>query len=1295
MKYWRLPRSATTILSGNPSGSTCVCGAAFNAKTAIFIRLLLLLVMAALEKPSSELRMLGRVCIHLTLESPIALSAASGLSPGSCNPSPSSSAHIDALCEKLGVDPLLGRSPSRALVTLAALARRETQLDLKAAPLPPLSPANAPERKAYVISVSVRPSPGLDIKSGWSPEPVVVRPSEHARKVFWHMLREQTPGRQPMSYLAQEPPSLCGFVGCGGSCSGDGGGKPGDFRLERIFARCKSPVIPPPAGPIGSIGLFDLLPDEALEHLSRTLAPRDLASFAGTCQTIRRVVMSFVPGLNLRLYRHQASAVWRMLDRERSPRPCLPLPLSRSFPVEEKTSGVASVPYHVDMATGAVHEGHILNSTPDCRGGLFCDEPGLGKTITALAVILRTLGQQAQPPPEYMDTIEIVPKKDDDEVSLADLLDIQTNQSTSVSTISWGSNLPHLFYRPTQAGRYLPFGYDEVDNLFGRRGDLTNRRSIRAPDFHNPNMGKGSLPVLGLHNASVFLSGATLVVVPPMLVSHWTTQIEKHVRSGVLRVLAVKFATEIPPAEQLAYDYDVIIISFKVLNAVYTVMREQAPSLLCVKFLRIILDEGHKLGASRSGISNFARVCESLKAERRWIMTGTPTPSTPDTDVRHLQPLLQFIRDDSYGRPDRDAWMRGIQRPYEAFHPEALERLDKLLTRVMIRSSKSDVSNLPPCIVKDVILDFSEDGASCYNELVFLARRNLVLSDWMDDAHAESILNPKNTKECLEFLSNLRSACNFGGIINMEFCRADLSESLEMLYREAMHSKNGLFAQVRPEDMYLHLPQADQWWGAPVYAPTEAALLVDDFVGTAAQLALEQRANSGTPGLAVSLTVEEKSATQDSNERALCLPRKHAASDSKTHVEFRGIIKSFGERLLRGCHCESCKTFCQLPILSTCGHMVCVDCFSSNRLGCTVPGCVHKYVLDSSGVPEKVIELQPSVESDSWKPEWDKAESMKMKYLLSRLNEIGERTVWTGSTWRKRRPKVIIYSQFIFHQMLLTLTLNSSIYQESYVELFTNENERDDVKKSESRDSRASRFLEIFVRNESKHILILGTTNGSVGLDLSIVEYIFLLEPIWDSSLEQQVIARAHRLGARNTVYVERIAMRGSIEEQMLLQGNVSQSGVYVHNRMIESERRGSLMKNLSTVKAGSPCFDAGCENTGTAGDQSEHKIIGMDTFDVVTEDQNYTSIKAEDLADGVVHTGKSSAPVLTKIVPPPLVFNQRQRRISNIKRNARMRNTALDRESSHLSIAHVADDLSTAHNRSNGPEKKRVRFEM
>ena len=50
--------------------------------------------------------------------------------------------------------------------------------------------------------------------------------------------------------------------------------------------------------------------------------------------------------------------------------------------------------------------------------------------------------------------------------------------------------------------------------------------------------------------------------------------------------------------------------------------------------------------------------------------------------------------------------------------------------------------------------------------------------------------------------------------------------------------------------------------------------------------------------------------------------------------------------------------------------------------------------------------------------------------------------------------------------------------------------------------------------------------SGSVGLDLSFTTHMFLLEPIPDRSLETQVVARAHRMGAISTVHVECLVMQ-------------------------------------------------------------------------------------------------------------------------------------------------------------------------
>jgi hypothetical protein len=55
--------------------------------------------------------------------------------------------------------------------------------------------------------------------------------------------------------------------------------------------------------------------------------------------------------------------------------------------------------------------------------------------------------------------------------------------------------------------------------------------------------------------------------------------------------------------------------------------RPADPPLRQVHWLRVVVDEGHSLGASLS-LTNKLAMAVQLTAERRWIMTGTPTPAT-------------------------------------------------------------------------------------------------------------------------------------------------------------------------------------------------------------------------------------------------------------------------------------------------------------------------------------------------------------------------------------------------------------------------------------------------------------------------------------------------------------------------------------------------------------------------------------------------------------------------------------------------------------------------------------------
>jgi hypothetical protein len=58
----------------------------------------------------------------------------------------------------------------------------------------------------------------------------------------------------------------------------------------------------------------------------------------------------------------------------------------------------------------------------------------------------------------------------------------------------------------------------------------------------------------------------------------------------------------------------------------YTDASASVSALHRIHWLRLVVDEGHTIGRG-SGGSNASLMAASLSAERRWVLTGTPTPS--------------------------------------------------------------------------------------------------------------------------------------------------------------------------------------------------------------------------------------------------------------------------------------------------------------------------------------------------------------------------------------------------------------------------------------------------------------------------------------------------------------------------------------------------------------------------------------------------------------------------------------------------------------------------------------------
>ena len=121
----------------------------------------------------------------------------------------------------------------------------------------------------------------------------------------------------------------------------------------------------------------------------------------------------------------------------------------------------------------------------------------------------------------------------------------------------------------------------------------------------------------------------------------------------------------------------------------------------------------------------------------------------------------------------------------------------------------------------------------------------------------------------------------------------------------------------------------------------------------------------------------------------------------------------------------------------------------------------------------------------------------------------------------KKLPKIVVFSSFRTHLHVVDVCLTEgrvplqSLSRQGY--------------SREQKDAALSQF-----RDDPYCPVLLLDRSAAEGLDLSFVNYVFLMEPLENVSLEEQVISRAHRMGQQSIVHVEVLVARGTAEETML-----------------------------------------------------------------------------------------------------------------------------------------------------------------
>jgi superfamily II DNA or RNA helicase len=117
--------------------------------------------------------------------------------------------------------------------------------------------------------------------------------------------------------------------------------------------------------------------------------------------------------------------------------------------------------------------------------------------------------------------------------------------------------------------------------------------------------------------------------------------------------------------------------------------------------------------------------------------------------------------------------------------------------------------------------------------------------------------------------------------------------------------------------------------------------------------------------------------------------------------------------------------------------------------------------------------------------------------------------------------KVLIFSQFTTALRLIERDLKEKGLEPLYLDGSIPAEER-------------GALVERFQSEEKPHLFLLSLKAGGVGLNLTAAESVILFDPWWNEAVERQAIDRAHRIGQKNTLLVQRYLTPHSIEEKMV-----------------------------------------------------------------------------------------------------------------------------------------------------------------
>ncbi|KAG5952711.1 hypothetical protein E4U53_000090 [Claviceps sorghi] len=822
-----------------------------------------------------------------------------------------------------------------------------------------------------------------------------------------------------------------------------------------------------------------------------------------------------VAGLVSELYAYQRESAAFMVQKEAEPGTVLD-PRLVAINAQDGSS-----PWYADPVLGTVLK------TPryyeGIAGGILAEEMGSGKTVICLALILATRALPTRPPEAHR--LAGVPTRR----RLGSLADMAASCATR-------NSIPWRCYLETWK-RELGLDFARCEHALwrnpgyclrpGPRGPR-RRRSCRRPAREPP-------------SAKIYLSSATMIVVPNNLVSQWRQEMAKHTTGLDVCFLAGR-RDGIPCLEKLL---ELDILFFSQSRFEWLVRHEGGvgeSALSAVHFKRCIVDEGHRLGNSKMNRqTDLVSGLDGLSFSSRWIVTGTPSHGLFGVDDRGAGGDATAI-EESHAPPHEPKASRG--ETSAAMEKKDLERLGSMtalylkakpwanttrllpsdddaradwarylllprhnksshgswtclkatLNSLVVRHRRSEVrSLLPPVTERVVMLEGSYQDKLSLNLFAMMIIFNSVQSQRTD---RDYFFHPRQRRSLLQMVHNLKQSSFFGASF---FTADEIAKAVETADEFVQQGK----VPVGADDGQLLLQ-------AIRFGRLATGDKLRDLSNRFHEMPILVRGGGlGDAGRAWSLDGEGGDALCTSASLMLRLQRLLAEASRRRH-DAASLNALLNGGLSREGSLEKDRMAAARPHEDRPGRAPgpgrrgggrAVVLAGNTRLGqdmrrsaCRPPA--EPWPVESVPACLGQTSLVSTV-------------SAKLSYLVDSVLRYHE------------REKVIVFYEnehvaWYLASMLDMLQVQHLIYAKSLT------------------SERKAQYVDAFHHDDAFRVLLMDLSQAAFGLDMRAGSRVYFISPVLNPQVEAQAIGRVRRLSQPKPVSVETLVLKDSIDEVIL-----------------------------------------------------------------------------------------------------------------------------------------------------------------